>query len=293
MAIVTRRDTDGIVRLLINQPDKSVNLGTKAFWSEMKAHLDDIALEPPLRGVIIASSKPNVFMAGADLSEIEPLTTQPEQLREYMQIGARVIDQIESLPCATVAMIDGIALGGGFELALACDYRVLGLSPELKMGFPEISLGLMPAWGGTQRLSRLVGVEETIHRLLTMEPYCEDDLPDEYLADEVAPREELETIASQMLDVGEVEELREMKRTKVNEGLLPSKDYFDQTREMLMGMDPEILPAAIEIVRVVMDGALQATVQGLKMEADAFLRVAGREESRRRVRAFFESRKKG
>ena len=293
MAIITRHESDGIIRLVFDQPDKSVNLLTTQFLTELEAHLRDIALEPPLRGVILSSGKPGMFLAGADLREILPLATQPEALRAHMSQGSRVMGLLESLPCATVAMIDGVVLGGGLELALACDYRVLALSPALKMGFPELSLGLMPAWGGTQRLSRLVGVEETIHRLITGEPYTEDDLPDEYLADEVAPLAELETIATQMLDVGETGELRQVKQAPVDAALLPEKESFEATREMLSRLDPELLPAGIEIVRVVMDGSLQPLEAALRIEADAFVRLAGAESARNRVQRFFDERKKG
>jgi enoyl-CoA hydratase len=261
-------------------------------WPELEAHLADIANEPPLRGVILASAKPHVFVAGADLHELHPLVGNSKAVREYMALGSRVLGMLEALPCSTVAVIHGAALGGGLELALACDYRVLALTPELKVGFPEISLGLIPGWGGTQRLSRLVGVEEAVNRLLTGLPYTEEDLPGESLADEVAPPEELMTIAAQMMDVGEADAVRQIKRDPVEQDLMPAKDYLDATKEMLNGLPPDLLPAGLELVSVIMDGSLKPFPAALELETEAFVRLMSTETARVRVQRFFDERKK-
>ncbi|WP_020471560.1 enoyl-CoA hydratase-related protein [Zavarzinella formosa] len=292
MATITRREADGIILLRFDQTGRSVNVLSADVWRELEAELTEIAHEPPLRGVLLASGKPHMFFAGADLHELLPLVGNEKAVREHMALGARVLRLIESLPCATVAMIEGAALGGGLELALACDYRVMALTPQLKVGFPEISLGLIPGWGGTQRLSRLIGVEETISRLLSGLPYTEEDLPNEYLADELAPVEEMLTIATQLLDVGETDDLRQIKRDPVGEDMLPAKDYLDATREMLNTLNPELLPAGLEMVRVVMEGALMPLDKALELETVAFSRLMGTETARIRIQRFFDERKK-
>lgn len=292
MATITRHDADGIVHLTFDQPGRAVNLLSAAVWHELEAHLADIALEPPLRGVVLASGKPNVFLAGADLHELHPLVGNEKAVREYAALGSRVLAMLEELPCSTVAVIHGAAVGGGLELALACDYRVMALTPELQVGFPEISLGLIPGWGGAQRFSRLVGVEEAINRLLTGKPYTEDDLPDENLADEVAPPEELATIAAQLLDVGEFDGVRQIKRDPVEQDLLPTPEYLDETKAMLNDLPPDLLPAGLEVVRVVLDGSLKPLPAALALEADAFARLMGTETARGRIQAFFDERKK-
>ena len=117
---------------------------------------------------------------------------EPGPTRTFIELGLRVLDTLEALPFPTVALIDGAALGGGLEVALACDFRLCGTSPKVQLGLPEIKLGLVPGWGGTQRLPRLVGVEEAINRLLSGESYDATDPPPEDLVDETVPSDELD-----------------------------------------------------------------------------------------------------
>ncbi len=292
MATITRRDADGIVQLTFDQEGRSVNVLSAAVWHELAAHLADITHEPPLRGVVLASAKPNVFVAGADLHELHPLVGNAAAVREYAALGARVLAQLESLPCATVAVIHGAALGGGLELALACDYRVLALTPELKVGFPEISLGLIPGWGGAQRFSRLVGVTEALDRLLSGQPYTEDDLPGEDLADEVAPPEEVASVVAHLLDVGEPGEARRIKSEPVEPGLLPTTEYLDDLKQSMASYPEDLRPAVLELVRVVMDGALKPLPAALELETEAFVRLMSTETARGRIQRFFDERKK-
>src|SRR5205807_10480493 len=110
-----------------------------------------------LRGLILTSGKPGMFIAGADLKELGGAKPDPELTRKLVKRGLDLIAAFENLPFPTVAAIDGACMGGGLELALGFDYRLAGSHPKTEIGLPETKIGLIPGWGGTQRLTRVVG----------------------------------------------------------------------------------------------------------------------------------------
>src|SRR5262249_18381324 len=110
-----------------------------------------------LLGLILASGKPGMFIAGADLKELGSAKADPELTRKLVQRGLKIIERFESLPFPTVALIDGACMGGGLELALGFDYRLAGTHPKTELGCPEVKVGLIPGWGGTQRFPRVIG----------------------------------------------------------------------------------------------------------------------------------------
>ena len=110
--------------------------------------------------MIIRSAKPRIFLAGADLNEL--IQNREGNLEARIERGQRIFERISALPFPCVALIDGACLGGGYELALACDYRVASNLKTTKIGLPEIQLGLLPAWGGSTRLPRLIGIPKAL-----------------------------------------------------------------------------------------------------------------------------------
>ncbi len=117
---------------------------------------------PPLRGVIFVSSKPAVFIAGADLKEL----AGTQDRAGLVELGQQIFSRIEALRCPTVAAIHGACAGGGFEMSLACDYRVASDAHATRIGLPEVKLGLIPAWGGSTRLPRLIGLPRAMKVIL-------------------------------------------------------------------------------------------------------------------------------
>jgi enoyl-CoA hydratase len=154
----------GVAVLTINRPDKrnALNAATR---SELVAALDRIRDDPAVRVLVITGAGDRAFVAGADIAEFAERT--PLEQRAAME-GRRVFDEIASLPKPTIAMVNGFALGGGCELAMACDLRVA--SRSARFGQPEIRLGLIPGGGGTQRLPRLVGAGAALRMILSGEP---------------------------------------------------------------------------------------------------------------------------
>ena len=119
--------------------------------------------DPALRVLIITGAGPKAFVAGADISEFEGLT--PDEATRLARQGQAVFDRLESLPVPTIAAINGYALGGGCELALACTFRLM--ADTARLGLPETSLGLIPGFGGTQRLARAIGRQQALELILT------------------------------------------------------------------------------------------------------------------------------
>jgi 3-hydroxyacyl-CoA dehydrogenase/enoyl-CoA hydratase/3-hydroxybutyryl-CoA epimerase len=158
-------DADGIVWLTFDKPGTSTNVLSRETLVELDGHLKAIAAAPP-RGVVIRSGKPSGFIAGADVKEFVQLQNA-EQAFELVRDAQRILDHIEALPCPTVAIINGFALGGGFELALACRYRVGIKSDKFSIGLPEVMLGIHPGFGGTVRAVRRAGVRTAMEMMLT------------------------------------------------------------------------------------------------------------------------------
>jgi 3-hydroxyacyl-CoA dehydrogenase/enoyl-CoA hydratase/3-hydroxybutyryl-CoA epimerase len=157
---------DGIVRIEIDAPGSKVNKLTTALMTELEALLVALAARREVRGVVLASGKPDTFVAGADIAEIESLT-DPEDARRKSEFGQRVFARLQGLGKPVVAAVHGACLGGGCEMVLACSYRILSDDPATKIGLPEVRLGILPGFGGTQRLPRVVGLQSSLDLILS------------------------------------------------------------------------------------------------------------------------------
>ena len=130
-----------------------VNVFNEEVFVELQRVIEQIERDPP-KVVVFRSGKPSGFFAGADVHQIRKLRTADE-VRTVLAAGQELFERIERLPCPTIAVIHGLCLGGGLEFALACKYRVARDDAQTKLGLPEVQLGLIPGWGGTQRLPRI------------------------------------------------------------------------------------------------------------------------------------------
>ncbi len=158
-------DAEGILWLTLDRPGESVNTLGTAVLDELGGILERIVRQPP-RGVVLRSGKASGFILGADVKEFTTLTSI-EQARALVLRGHRVLAALEALPCPTVALISGFALGGGLELALACRYRVALDDERLTLGLPEVLLGIHPGFGGTVRAVRTLGAPAALDLMLT------------------------------------------------------------------------------------------------------------------------------
>lgn len=188
-----QRDAEGLVTLTLDMPGTSANVLSKSVLLELDGLLDKLYAEPA-KAVVVRSAKPGGFVAGADINEFVTLTTADEAFA-LIRAGQRVLDRLEALPCATVAAINGYALGGGLELALACRYRVAADDDKLSLGLPEVQLGIHPGFGGTVRAVRLIGARNALELMLTGKPVRGEKALKFGLVDRLVPRAELDAAA--------------------------------------------------------------------------------------------------
>ena len=162
-------DAEGILWLHIDQKDTSTNVLCVSVLEELEHILTDIESKHLPPGIVFISDKPSGFIAGADIKEFTQIE-RAEQAAKHVQRGQRIMDRIAALNCPTVALIKGYCMGGGFELALACKYRIAEDGPSTRMSLPEVQLGIHPGFGGTVRLPRLIGAPAAMDIMLTGKP---------------------------------------------------------------------------------------------------------------------------
>lgn len=148
-----RLEIDGAVGTLTIDRPKALNALNRQVLEELESALGEVAKAPGLRALIVTGGGEKAFVAGADIAQMQGFSI--DEAREFGRLGHRVLATLEALPVATIAAVNGFALGGGCELALACD--LIYASEKAWLGLPEVTLAVIPGFGGTQRLTRLVG----------------------------------------------------------------------------------------------------------------------------------------
>src|SRR5205814_2348323 len=155
-----RRECDiSICVLAFARPESGANIFDAAALSDLDQQLDFIEGEDSLEGVVILSAKKSIFIAGADLKTLLH-QAQTGEMRAFIAEGQRIFNRLAALKIPTCAAIHGACAGGGYEITLACDWRIASDDPTTRIGLPETTLGLIPAWGGCTRLPRLIGAEK-------------------------------------------------------------------------------------------------------------------------------------
>jgi 3-hydroxyacyl-CoA dehydrogenase/enoyl-CoA hydratase/3-hydroxybutyryl-CoA epimerase len=161
--------TDGIADLVLDVPGEKLNILRAAVMEELAEALSGLSRRSDLRCLLIRSGKPGTFIAGADIKEIDTIR-DPRDAEEKSRLGQEVFNALEDLSFPSVAVIDGPALGGGLELSLASTYRLVSDSPKTQLGLPETGLGIVPGFGGSYRLPRVVGLAQALRMILSGKP---------------------------------------------------------------------------------------------------------------------------
>src|SRR6266705_4424543 len=200
---VIRREIgdDRICLLTFDRPESGANIFDAATLDELNEHLGFVENDASLRGVIIASAKKSIFIAGADLKTLLQ-QAQTGDMRAFIAEGQRIFNRLAELEIPTVAAIHGACAGGGYEVTLACDYRIATDNPATRIGLPETTLGLIPAWGGCTRLPRLIGAEKAADVILKGKLYSAQEALKLGLVDEIVPRDQLVDLAKKKLRDG-------------------------------------------------------------------------------------------
>ncbi len=247
---------DRIALLTIDHPP--VNSFNKQVVTELGEAVDELLADDEVKAIVITGAGTNAFVAGADIPEIKELLQNPEEgydeARAFIERGQAVNLKIEKAPKPIIAAINGFCLGGGLELAMACHMRIC--SDRARMGQPEINLGLIPGWGGTQRLARIVGKGKALEVILTGDMITAQEAYRVGLVNKVVP-------------AGAV-----LKEAQGLARKIVSKSKF---------------PVAASL-KAVTEGLAVPIEEGLKIEADQFVGLADTEDIREGVNAFLEKR---
>jgi 3-hydroxyacyl-CoA dehydrogenase/enoyl-CoA hydratase/3-hydroxybutyryl-CoA epimerase len=187
-AFTYKINKDGIAIVTFDLPNEKVNKLTITVMEELDKLLGELASKKEIKALVFRSGKDNNFIAGADIDEIRHVTDAAAG-EYFSRRGQAVFGRLESLPFPTVAAIHGPCLGGGLELALACTYRIISSDQKTALGLPEVKLGIIPGFGGTQRLPRLVGLTNALDMILTGKSVYAKKARKIGLADEVTYRE--------------------------------------------------------------------------------------------------------
>lgn len=193
--IQTELDSDGILLARIDMPGRAMNVFSREMMDSLEALIARAQNEDAIKGVVLTSGKAT-FLAGADLEMIKMFTERARtgttaELRTLFGHLGRLFRRLEQSPKPFVAAINGLALGGGLEVCLACHERVVADDPAIQLGLPEIKLGLLPGAGGTQRLPRLIGTSKGLQMLLTGDPVAPAEALQLGLVQEVVAKDQL------------------------------------------------------------------------------------------------------
>ena len=201
--IAIETGADGVAILTLNNADESMNVVSDDWLGEMNAAIALLRNDAAVTGVVITSGK-KAFMAGADLKAMVAAYGQltPHQAYEFSQKATAMHRALETMGKPVVCAMNGLALGGGFELALACHYRVLADDPKAVVGLPEVNVGLLPGSGGTQRLVRMIGVQAALDLLLTGRSLTPAEALKAKVVDEVVPASDVVVAAKAWLASG-------------------------------------------------------------------------------------------
>jgi 3-hydroxyacyl-CoA dehydrogenase/enoyl-CoA hydratase/3-hydroxybutyryl-CoA epimerase len=280
---------DGVAALILDVPDRKVNVLNAQVLADLEKALECVSADQRFRLLIIRSGKPDHFCAGADINEFAAART-PDEFSAMSARGQKVFDQLANLRMPTVAVIAGACLGGGLELALACDYRVVVDKPETKLAFPETELGLIPGWGGTQRLPRLVGLERSLQMILGGARLGARQAQRWGLADDVVQdSDEPPTFLAQPNKRSPTGlPLRTWRQRLLESNGLGRWLIFRGTRRLLARRIPDDMPAHWEALEAIRVGLKQGMEAGLAYEQAAISRLTATAACRNLVHLFLQ-----
>ena len=292
------QDRDGIVTLTFDVPGKPVNLLSMAAVGELGKVAEKIAEDASIKGLVIASAKPGNFCAGADLDEMEAIAAKggsdlAERIFAQMMNLHRVFRKLETAKKPVAAAINGTALGGGLEVALACHYRILSDDAKLRLGFPESQVGLIPGAGGTQRTTRLMGAMAALPFMLEAKRIGAQDALGMGLVHKLAPEgkliEEAKSWIKSKPDATQPWDKKEFRIPGGGPYSTSGAQVFTVGNAMLRQKTYDNYPAQRFIMSAVYEGLLVDIDTALKIEARYFTRILMRPESRNMIRTLFHS----
>lgn len=281
---------DGFVVIRFLVPDRRQNVLTGQVLADLAVALDDLASGLPPRGLILESGRTGSFFAGADLDRLETLhALDAVEVESLLTAGKRLFARL-SQGVPTVAVIDGACLGGGLELALACDLRVATNADHTQLGLPEVKLGLLPGWGGTVRLARLIGPGPAVEFAAAGEPVDGPTARRMGLVDACVPAAVAGDTARRLLAISAGGDRIDRRRRQLAEPVeldATERDFLEATATAVMlGRTGGRYPAPPAILETILAGAAEPAPVAERLESEAFARLAATPVARNLLRVF-------
>nr|XP_061812025.1 fatty acid oxidation complex subunit alpha-like [Nerophis lumbriciformis] len=292
---------DGVAWIHLDDPVKNVNTLSTRYFAWFEETIERLAGED-LRGAVFLSDKPGYFIVGADIEELAAIT-DPAAVRAMVSRGHRLVAKFAKLSFPVVAAIDGACLGGGLELALACDLRVATHAKHTKLGLPEVQLGLIPGLGGTQRLPRLIGVPDALDMILTGRQIIAKKAKKIGLVDELCHPLVLREAALKLVSWGKPgrpgyggpdrKEAKSRKSFSKRAGDFLAHTpgarrlVYDKARETVLKKSGGHYPAPLIAIDVVRDGLDLPLEKALELEGNAFAKLVVTDVAKGLISIFF------
>ncbi len=284
-----------IAILEFDTPGLKVNVLNRQTMQELDSIIDQLAGKAAagIKGLVISSKKEGIFIAGADLKEIENISSA-EEAKEKAEKGKDILNKLGNLKLITVAAINGACLGGGLELALHCKYRTASFSEAVRIGLPEVKLGLIPGFGGTQKLPRIIGLMRATNMILTGEMVSANVALRYGLVDRLFPKERL--VEDSCDFIRELSQARLPVKRKAKQSLqnsflentpLGRAILFGQARKNVIKKTKGFYPAPLKAIEVLKRTYGGNAKKGSLLESEAFSRLAITEISKNLIKVFY------
>jgi len=283
---------DQVYLVSFDTPEQKVNTLSQAVQQELEELLDEWEQKLDYRGLLFRSGKPGQFIAGADLKELSALADlSAEEVTTLLSRGHAIFSRLSKLPFPTIALIDGNCMGGGTELVLSLDERIASDSPKTKIALPEVNIGILPGWGGTQRMPRLVGIDEAIKIITSGKPIDGQHAAETGFAFDCVPVEQLVETGQRHVEYLQQSEAWQIRRKELAGSMQLSADELQFAsaiaQSQVQAKTGGHYPAPLAALKAITEGVNQSLDAGLALEQQVALEVVGSRTSANLIGVFF------
>lgn len=289
-AFSLKTDKRGVATLTFDLPGEKVNKLAAPVLKELSDLLDDLKTKKDIKLLVIESAKKGIFIAGADIAEIEDLR-EPKDAVEKVKQGQEVLSKFEELPYPSLAVINGACMGGGTELILCCTYRVATDNPKVKIGLPEVNLGIFPGFGGCVRAPKLLGLVEALKMITSGKPVEGKKAAKTGLVDDCIPEGYLDQHLPKVIDKILAGKMKSGRKDPMMDKVPPLRGLiYKKTREQVMKASKGHYPAPMKAIDVIEKTYRQVGLEkALKIEREEFAKVCVGDISKNLIQIFYTS----
>jgi len=281
--------------LTFDYPDSKANKFNTEAMTQLNEKIEEISNNKDIKCLLFMTAKESIFIAGADINEIKDIT-DPQQGYEVGEKGHEIFNKIENLPFPTVAVIHGASMGGGTEMSLACKYRIASDHPKTKIALPEVNLGIIPAWGGSTRLPKLIGLQRSLDIILTGKNLIPKKALRSGVIDKIIPKEMVKeagiAFAKDVIKGKNVLARSKRKPRGLVNAILEKNPLgralvFNQAKKAVMKKTHGHYPAPLRALKVIKKGYGKSLKVGFEAEAKALGELLVTDESKNLVKVYY------